>query len=47
MIWNDIAVRYPEFTEWVVAEHGPLPDGEVEEADYERLADEYRHYLGG
>lgn len=47
MTWNDIVSKYPEFVQWAVASHGPLPDGEVKQEDYEQLADEYQHYLGG
>lgn len=35
--WNDIAELYPEFVSWAVQTEGPLPDGEVQRADYERL----------
>lgn len=35
--WNDIAEMYPEFVAWAVQTEGPLPDGEVQRADYERL----------
>jgi hypothetical protein len=41
MTWQDIAAAFPEFVQWAVATHGPLPDGEVVQADYERLAAEY------
>jgi hypothetical protein len=42
MTWHDIAVRYPDFVQWAVQTHGPLPDGEVSEDDYERLALDYK-----
>jgi hypothetical protein len=42
MTWRDVAVRFPEFVQWAVAEHGPLPDGEVKQEDYERLAAAYQ-----
>lgn len=38
MTWNEIAVRYPEFVQWAVATQGPLPDGDVREEDFDRLA---------
>lgn len=41
MTWKDVAVALPEFVQWIVATHGPLPDGEVQQADYERLKTEY------
>jgi hypothetical protein len=41
MEWRDIAERYPEFVQWVVARFGPLPEGEVKEADYERFKGAY------
>lgn len=47
MTWKDIAVRYPEFIQWAVATHGPLPDGDVKQADYEKLAAEYAAVRGG
>lgn len=42
LTWKYVAVRYPEFVQWAVAAHGPLPDGEVRQEDYERLAAEYK-----
>ncbi len=42
MTWRQIAQRYPEFVQWVVQTFGPLPGGEVQQADYERYADAYR-----
>lgn len=42
MTWHDLAVRYPLFVQWAVARHGPLPDGEIQQSDYERLAAEYQ-----
>jgi len=39
--WRDVAVIAPEFVEWVVAAHGPLPEGPVEEDHYNRLVAEY------
>lgn len=39
--WAQIAERYPEFVQWCVASFGPLPDGEVIEEDYERMATAY------
>lgn len=41
MTWRDIAVRFPEFVQWIVATHGPLHDGPVTKNDYERLRAEY------
>ena len=43
MTWNDIALQHPEFVEWTIAKFGPLPDGEVQEADYERFRAAYRN----
>lgn len=40
--WHDVAALYPEFAEWVVAKYGPLPDGEIQQEDYERLAAAYK-----
>lgn len=37
MTWDKIAEFYPEFVAWAVQTEGPLPDGEVQRADYERL----------
>jgi hypothetical protein len=45
MTWRDIAQRYPEFAQWIVAKYGPLPDGEVTQTDYERFADADRERL--
>jgi hypothetical protein len=44
--WNDVALCYPEFVQWAVARHGPLPDGEIRQEDYERLAAAYKEELG-
>jgi hypothetical protein len=41
MTWNDVATQYPEFVQWAAQRHGPLPDGEVRQEDFERLAAEY------
>ena len=37
MTWRDLAVRFPEFVQWIVAKFGPLPEGEVKQEDYERF----------
>lgn len=37
MKWNEVAAIHPEFVQWVVQKFGPLPDGPVVEADYERF----------
>lgn len=39
--WREVAALYPGFVQWIVAIHGPLPDGEVTIADYERYREEY------
>ena len=39
--WNDIARIYPQFVQWVVQKHGPLPDGPAKQADYEKYATAY------
>lgn len=36
LTWKHIAAYDPEFVQWVVQRYGPLPDGPVNEADYER-----------
>jgi hypothetical protein len=36
--WAQVAVKFPEFVQWVVATQGPLPEGPVEEEDYVRFA---------
>lgn len=41
MTWGDVARHLPEFVAWCVARHGPLPEGEVVEADFERLRHEW------
>jgi hypothetical protein len=37
LTWRLLAAAYPEFTSWVVQTQGPLPEGPVEEKEYERL----------
>lgn len=39
--WRDVALYFPPFVQWAVAKHGFLPDGEIQQADYKRLAAEY------
>lgn len=41
MTWRDVAIAHPEFVQWVVAKHGPLPEGEVDEGQYNLLAAAY------
>lgn len=41
MTWKDVAQRYPEFVQWVVQTLGPLPEGPVKQADYERFRAAY------
>ena len=41
MTWNDVALSYPEFTQWIVQKFGPLPDGPVKLEDYERFKAAY------
>jgi hypothetical protein len=41
MTWNDAAIRFPEFVQWIVARFGPLPDGEIKETDYIRFYNAY------
>jgi hypothetical protein len=41
MDWRDVAVAYPEFVQWIVAKFGPLPDGPVRQADYEKFRTAY------
>lgn len=36
--WKDVAAIVPEFVQWVVRKHGPLPDGRVD-------LELYAHYL--
>jgi len=45
MEWKDAAVRFPEFVQWIVARFGPLPDGEIREADYSRFCRFYNAWL--
>lgn len=47
MTWRDLAARFPEFVQWIVARFGPLPDGPIREADYERFKAAYESYLRG
>ena len=42
MTWKDVAANYPEFVQWVVARFGPLPDGPIQQEDYERFAAAYQ-----
>lgn len=38
--WRELASIFPQFVQWA-AQRGPLPDGEIREADYSRLAGEF------
>ena len=42
MTWNDVAEVYPEFVQWIAQTQGPLPDGEVRKADFDKFAAKYR-----
>lgn len=42
MTWKDVAARYPEFVQWVVAKYGPLPDGVVFVPELDRFAAAYK-----
>ena len=39
--WVALAGLHPAFVQWVVQRHGPLPEGEVSQVDYERFKAEY------
>ena len=41
MTWKDVAVRYPEFVQWIVAKFGGLPEGPVRPNDYNRFVTAY------
>lgn len=43
MTWRELAGRFPEFVQWVAQRYGPLSDGPVIEADYERFRTAYEH----
>lgn len=36
--WRDVAVIVPDFVQWIVQKHGPLPEGQVD-------IELYAHYL--
>lgn len=39
--WAEFARIYPEFVQWIVQRFGPLPEGNVREADYDRYKAAY------
>ena len=41
MTWRDVAVRFPEFVQWVVATNGPLSDEPVTQDEYDRFVAAY------
>jgi hypothetical protein len=41
MTWRELAAIQPEFVQWVAQRHGGLPEGPIEDADYERFKAEY------
>lgn len=43
--WSWVATIRPEFVAWIVATHGPLPEGNVKHDDYERYRAEYEGSL--
>ena len=45
MTWSQLAEHYPEFVAWVVQKFGPLPEGPVKEADYNRFKAAYEKEL--
>jgi hypothetical protein len=44
MTWIEMAEAAPAFVQWCVQKYGPLPDGEIVEADYDRY---YKAYTEG
>jgi hypothetical protein len=47
MTWDDVALHYPEFVQWIAAKFGPLPDGDVKQEDYERFKAAWDARTGG
>ena len=45
MTWKDLAEKFPEFVQWIVQKFGPLPDGPIEENDYNRFKEAYERTL--
>jgi len=40
MKWRHVAILFPEFVQWVIRVHGPLPE-EFTEDDYTKYASEW------
>jgi len=41
--WNQIAIAYPEFVQWVVQTYGPMPEGPIQHEDYVRYKELYEN----
>lgn len=39
--WNDVTAIVPEFVQWIVQKHGPLPEGQVDLELYAEYLTEY------
>jgi len=42
--WKELAALggdFTQFVQWIVQTHGPLPDGNIQQADYERYKQLY------
>lgn len=45
--WKTLALLYPRFVEWIVQNHGGVPEGLVKQSDYERYSSEFETFWDG
>ena len=41
MTWKELAMTLPEFVQWIVQVHGPLPEGTIKQQDYDKFSELY------
>lgn len=46
MTWETISEVNPRWVEWLVQTYGPLPDGEVEQEQFEEYAKAFKEAHG-
>ena len=44
--WKQVAIKYPEFVQWIAQRDGGLPEGEVTREDWDRYSLEYQAARG-
>lgn len=45
MTWSTLATYFPEYMQWVVQTYGPLPEGPIDQGEYELYRLAYEDHL--